>query len=690
MKKRVKKTKELLRPIIVPMGIALLLPIIVVIITNIFPEKQDHTTQIFLAISAALYVFALILSSKILTIREELKECNKELEVSNDFISLVKTLEDSKYKYISKVFKQYKNTLRPIKEITASGEAKSVYYSTVDAESYFDEENMIYRNIPNKTINYITQALTGIGIFGTFMGIVQGVSELKMDTSEEMRVGIETLLSGIKMSFNSSLYGILFSVILTFVLKLMIDWTMKEAVKVIDKINICISSNTKQEGLKELETELKSQTASLQRLSTDLAEEMGKKFDESMQANLSKLAEDMGTFINELQSSFSKTVSENAMSTNLSIAATISPVMERLEQAISKMQEKQENTSNDFMKQSIDSIKEAINIGTSGEINRLKDSMDLISEKNSEVLTTFTESMENMKNLTKYQEGLIKNTTESTENMNITTDNIKSLQDGLSNVIVSLKEVGTSNNSSLENINATVNSLKDSMSKQSEINISLNEMINRTLKLSENQENYIHRFNKISDIMSNNIENVETNMSKVNDNMASFSSQMRSIKDSTLEVVTVLDDRFIGLTNNLETVNTSLVGTINSIDSSILIKVEDMGSKMHKLTGDLTALTSKTQQLTEKIGMFAEVESSTQDLWVNYKGSFENLNTTITDGVENYTKLVSGSVNDLFKQYDSSIANAVTELKKMVESINEGVEDITEALEPLEFINKNK
>lgn len=64
--------------------------------------------------------------------------------------------------------------------------------------------------------------LTGIGIFGTFFGLVVGLQPFKYITdfsnSKEVSLLTSQLLSGISTAFLSSLWGILFSLILNFFL----------------------------------------------------------------------------------------------------------------------------------------------------------------------------------------------------------------------------------------------------------------------------------------------------------------------------------------------------------------------------------------------------------------------------------------------------------------------------------------
>ena len=63
----------------------------------------------------------------------------------------------------------------------------------------------------------IAEALPGIfvaiGIFGTFLGLVLGLSDLRIDELENLKQGVGHLLSGLSLAFYTSLMGIFLSIL---------------------------------------------------------------------------------------------------------------------------------------------------------------------------------------------------------------------------------------------------------------------------------------------------------------------------------------------------------------------------------------------------------------------------------------------------------------------------------------------
>lgn len=686
-----KKKSLIILYVLLTLGI----PGVVIGVTNIF-DKNEPTTLVFLILSAAIYLIGACILLKLCSVVSEFnfvlkgyKEVSDKDSLSKEvkYKKLLSIIKESQSNTINKLFNEFSKTFKKVKTGTnESGEEIIKYYSTNDIEYYFDEDNLVSNNILSRTFTQITQALVAVGMFGTFLGIVKGVSKLSV-AGDQMQAGIETLLKGVKTSFNSSLYGILFSVILTFALKIFSDIIMKKNRQFCMVVNDLIEPYTEQSALSDIENELKRQTSSFEFLSTNIVEQISKRFDESIQSNLENLSLNVETMIKNMQDNLAGSMNENMVSAIGSMASTMQPVMEKLESTITKIEKKQENTTDRIMEESISSIKDAISFGTSNEIARLKESMDVISAKNSELIETFSSSMDNMKELTRYQENLVKNTNDSTESMNVTTKNIQELQDDLSRVIESLRDVNSTSTASLSGINDTLASMQDTMRKQVEISENLESMLNKSNSLGESQYKYINKFANLSEVMSGSIENTQKVMSELNSGINSYKNSFDSIKASTMEVAKTLDEKYKNITNGVSSANNELLNVVDSIKKNILVEVEATSGKLVEVTSKLNEFQTSSSRLVNKVERFAEVEESTKNLWSSYKDSFDSLNTNINEGIENYTQNVAEGMKVLFTEYDRNISEAVKSLNSMVDNLSGITEDIASMLEVLE--NKN-
>jgi len=71
-------------------------------------------------------------------------------------------------------------------------------------------QKILSRPIPRSELNFVPSVLTSIGLFGTFLGIQIALSNLD---PKNIQAGVDTLLSGMKTAFTSSLFGLGFAAI---------------------------------------------------------------------------------------------------------------------------------------------------------------------------------------------------------------------------------------------------------------------------------------------------------------------------------------------------------------------------------------------------------------------------------------------------------------------------------------------
>ncbi len=102
------------------------------------------------------------------------------------------------------------------KRIQAHTSSKGLVTEECPIEEYINEElldqaGMTYFN------SAVSGTLTGLGILGTFLGLSMGMSSFSGNDIFTISDNIAPLLDGMKVAFHTSVYGIFFSLIFTFV-----------------------------------------------------------------------------------------------------------------------------------------------------------------------------------------------------------------------------------------------------------------------------------------------------------------------------------------------------------------------------------------------------------------------------------------------------------------------------------------
>jgi len=112
-------------------------------------------------------------------------------------------------KYLDKAMGEYRDQLR--KKGNSFSATKFVPIDDFINEPLLEKAGMSYFN------SAMPGTLTGIGILGTFLGLSLGLASFSGNDIYTISDNIGPLLSGMKVAFHTSIYGIFFSLIFTFI-----------------------------------------------------------------------------------------------------------------------------------------------------------------------------------------------------------------------------------------------------------------------------------------------------------------------------------------------------------------------------------------------------------------------------------------------------------------------------------------
>ena len=190
---------------------------------------MDQSTQAIVAIIiiiAALFILFGYYIRKVWQIRK----CNKELRKalnSDDPLSFIQTNLPTE-KFLARNYEISKSL------ILDSGEQKTTEF----AEDYFNLANILsIRHINRQAMSAAAGMLVGLGVLGTFIGLTMGIAEIKLGSQETLRLGIETLLGGMKTAFLTSVTGMFLSSIYTFLEKDALNRLTRSCVKLCEKLD---------------------------------------------------------------------------------------------------------------------------------------------------------------------------------------------------------------------------------------------------------------------------------------------------------------------------------------------------------------------------------------------------------------------------------------------------------------------
>jgi hypothetical protein len=125
---------------------------------------------------------------------------------------------------------EFAETLHPQTAPDDMGQERVVRWrSTVPAEVFFNVETLIAVELRTEYFKHQPGILTGIGIIGTFAGLLHGLSTFSVSSDPEtVRLSLDTLIHGVVEAFKVSASAITLAMITTFLEKIIITRQIKQ------------------------------------------------------------------------------------------------------------------------------------------------------------------------------------------------------------------------------------------------------------------------------------------------------------------------------------------------------------------------------------------------------------------------------------------------------------------------------
>ena len=214
-----------------------------------------------------------------------------------------------------------------------------------DLEEYINED-LLDRVGMNFFNSGVSGTLTGLGILGTFLGLSMGLGAFSGDDIFTISDNVGSLLSGMKVAFHTSVYGILFSLVFNIVYRSI----MADAYEVLNEFLAVFRQTVQPQVVKEddsmatmliyqsgMATSLKQMLEMMKGSAADQTagvERIVDKFTDQMQAALDTDFKKLGNVLKkagESQASSAANAAEMVVEVNRNVQEALVKVMERQE-----------------------------------------------------------------------------------------------------------------------------------------------------------------------------------------------------------------------------------------------------------------------------------------------------------------------------------------------------------------------
>jgi hypothetical protein len=127
---------------------------------------------------------------------------------------------------LAHLWREYRHTLHEQKQIDAQSGQQTIVAlrASVPAETFFNPQSLVDNRLRTEFFKHLPGICTGLGIIGTFLGLIQGLSAFKVsENAQEVRMSIDALLHGVFEAFLVSATAIAIAMAITLIEKLLIS-----------------------------------------------------------------------------------------------------------------------------------------------------------------------------------------------------------------------------------------------------------------------------------------------------------------------------------------------------------------------------------------------------------------------------------------------------------------------------------
>jgi len=365
-----------------------------------------------------------------------------EASKSENFVKLNKFFKDSRD--LNHAWTEFRECVVCEKEVASlNGEEReiSVYKNSRPAEEFFQFDEIVYNSsnwflgIKFGVFDAIPNILTGLGILGTFYGIISGLPEASafQSHSDDMLKSISFFVAGMKVAFGTSLLGLSLGLIFNFIERIAHDKLEQKINKLAFRIDFLFVRKTEQDYLYRIMKQMEMLTDSMNdmpsKMSHSIAEgfanigiekdEVTSNIKQGVKEGFSKLGESISNSI-ERQDEINKvtekiveelrSVSETVVKTSELIKEShtstdsITDKLSILDNSLSKLsselipQIQKAVEANEIIQNSVNTLSESVKIGQ--EANKsLRNDFSEVTTKIEGISNEFVDAYGNFQNL---------------------------------------------------------------------------------------------------------------------------------------------------------------------------------------------------------------------------------------------------------------------------------------------------
>lgn len=155
---------------------------------------------------------------------------------------------------LAHLWREYAHTLHASNSLDPQGRRLATRWrATAMAESFFSEQALVDIPLRTEFYKHLPGILTGLGILGTFAGLIAGLTQFEISNDPEtVRSSLRALIQGVGHAFKVSAAAIGLAMLLTWIEKAMLAARYRQVAKLVQAIDSLFDSGVGEEYLARL------------------------------------------------------------------------------------------------------------------------------------------------------------------------------------------------------------------------------------------------------------------------------------------------------------------------------------------------------------------------------------------------------------------------------------------------------
>ncbi len=659
---------------------------------------NDQISDIFVYIIGASFLILLIyFSVKIFFQYNSIKSLTRKIPQSNGpakpSIQHQLKSEFERKTIFKEAWQEFEDSLVTRKPIKIGNENEEIVYKTDEASFFFSEDRLLGQYMNLRFWNNIPAILVGLGILGTFIGLVWGLipfSGIDFGQTREIQGAIKILLSGVSTAFVTSVWGMVTSLFFNGIEKLAIGGVSSEIANLQRSLDKLFRLTTQQEIAIQQEDQLEQQTAIFQTLFTDLGERITEDIKSAMVEGRQEILHEL----NKTVEAFSTTISDR-----------LTRILEELKKAIEELRQQKEESSAEAIKDLIEKFQESLSSSTVTQMEELAKTVGEASQSLKDLPEQIAVMIASVQAQINETRRLLSETSQEQ------IDQMKQMMGEMINTLQSAVKLAASQtgeqlNEQTEKIKTvseeSIQTLQTTIAGLSQtIAFTLEQQQNTIVEItSQTAQASTDATNKMSELINQTTERLS---GTVHDAEKSIETLLQQQKEQT-EVFNAQ------ITNSKETLESGqkMLAEMEASVSSVRIIIEEAQSFSEQLTTGANQLEKAGLQLMqagaefneenekyltsnrETIQQLLDLHERTQQLLDNsterfntIDGGLQSIFSQIETGLNTYAVSSRETINTYLSDFATQLTAAVAALSNSIEALEDNFEDLNDRIEQL-------